>query len=430
MLDIKFIREQKELVEKAITDKGIDLNLSELLDIDEKRRELLQKHEALRAEQNAASDKIASATPDQKQQLIQEMKSVADKAHTIKDDLQRVEASFRQLMLLVPQIPVPDAPIGGEEANTVIKTVGDLPNFNFEPKDHIALAESLDLVDIERGVKLMGTRGYVLKNEGAQLQRALMNYALDFLMSKGFTQLATPVLARKEFFEGTGHFPFAQDETFRVYDQRTDQEEPPLYLVGTSEITLCGYHSGEILDKNELPVKLCAETSCFRTEVGSYGKDTHGLYRIKQFSKVEQVILMKADQEQGRAVLREILTNAEEFLSSLEIPYRILQIATGDMGAGKVEMFDIESWMPSRESYGETHSASYLGDWQARRLNIRYEDEQGEKQFVHTLNNTLVASPRILIPLLENHQRPDGSIHIPDVLQPYMGGKSEIKPQA
>ncbi len=425
MLDSKFIRENVDLVKTAIKNKQIDLNLDELLQIDEKRRELITQHEEFRAQQNQASDKIAQASPDEKKTLVAEMKTISDQAHAIKDELGAVEARFNELMLLVPQIPVEEAPIGGEEANTVIKTVGEPTQFSFEPKDHIELGTALDIIDIERGVKLMGTRGYVLKNEAAQLQRALVNYALDFLTERGFTQLDMPVMAKREHFEGSGHFPFAEDETFKIYDQRKDLDEPPLYLIGTSEVTLLGYHSNEFLDIDKLPLKYCAMTNCFRTEVGSYGKDTKGLYRIKQFTKVEQVIFMKADEKAGREMLREILKNAEDFLASLELPYRVLQIATGDMGAGKKEMFDIECWMPSRQSYGETHSASYLGDWQARRSNIRYKDGD-EKQYCHTLNNTLIASPRILIPLLENHQKEDGSISIPQALRAYMNGKTEI----
>lgn len=428
MLDIKFIRENKEMVAEAIKKKQLDLDIDQLLAIDKKRRELVSEHEELRAQQNQASDKIAQASGEEKAAMVAEMKSISEKAHGLKDQLNEVESDFHQLMLLVPQIPSDSSPIGGEEANAVIKEVGKPTEFGFKPKDHITLGTELDIIDLDRGVKLMGTRGYVLKNEAAQLQRALMNYALDFLQERGFTLLDMPVLAKEEHFDGSGHFPFAKDETFKVFDQRKDLKEPPLYLIGTSEVTLLGYHANEILDEGELPKKYAAQTNCFRTEVGSYGKDTKGLYRIKQFSKVEQVILMKANQEDGLAMLREIVKNAEDFLETLELPYRVLQIATGDMGAGKVEMYDIECWMPSRDAYGETHSASYLGDWQARRANIKYKDGE-EKYYCHTLNNTLVASPRILIPLLENHQKEDGSITIPQALRPYMNGLSEIQPK-
>lgn len=429
MLDIKFIRENEDLVKDAIKKKQIDLNLSAFFSLDDQRKDLKQQYDELRAKQNEASDRISQADPEAKQMMIAEMKGVADQLHQIKDQLQMVENHYRSMMLRIPQIPAEDTPVGGEEANTVIRTVGEPTQFDFAVKDHIALGQDLDIIDIERGVKLMGTRGYVLKNEAARLETALQQYALDFLRERGFTQLSTPVLAKKEFFEGTGHFPFAEDETYKVFDQREGAEEAPYYLIGTSEVTLCGYHAGETLDLNDLPRQYCAVTNCFRTEVGSYGKDTHGLYRVKQFSKVEQVVFMKADEEAGRAMLQTILKNAEDFLTTLEIPYRVLRIATGDMGAGKVEMYDIESWMPSREAYGETHSASYLGDWQARRLNIRYKD--GEKTlYCHSLNNTLIAIPRILIPLLENHQKADGSVSIPQALRPYLSGLSEIRPKS
>lgn len=430
MLDIKFIRENADLLRETLKKKQIDLDLDRLLKLDDKRRTMIHDHEKLRSQQNDASDAIAKASASERKKLIADMKSVADKAHAFKDQLIELDHEYRALMLQVPQIPSEQSPIGGEEANTVVKKVGEPKTFGFDAKDHIELGNDLDIIDIERGVKLMGTRGYILKNAGAQLELALNQYALDFLRAKGFTQISAPVLAKKEFFEGTGHFPFAEDETFKVYDQKQDREDPPLYLIGTSEVPLCGLHADEIVDLSRLPYKYCAMTNCFRTEVGSYGRDTAGLYRVKQFTKVEQVILMKNDLEAGRLMLQEIMANAEEFLESLEIPYQVLQIATGDMGAGKVEMYDIESWMPSRDSYGETHSASLLGDWQARRLNIRYQDGD-EKKFCFTLNNTLIASPRILVALLENHQQENGSIVLPKSLHPYMNGLTVIeKPHA
>lgn len=425
MLDIKFIRENLTLVKEAAEKKQINVDLDALLSLDDKRRELTKNFETLRAQQNEASEKIAKASGDEKAQMIADMKSIADAAHSAKDELQSIEKDYKELLLLVPQIPVDAAPVGGEEANTVIKKTGVPKQFTFTPKDHIELGKDLDIIDTERGVKLMGTRGYILKNQGAQLEMALMQYALDFLRERGFTQMSTPVMAQAKFFEGTGHFPFAEEETFKVLDQRDEQR---LFLIGTSEIPLCGYHQGETLDVAELPKKYCAFTNCFRTEVGSYGKDTAGLYRVKQFMKVEQVIIMKNDPDAAAEMLRTILGYAEEFLASLELPHQVLQIATGDMGAGKVEMFDIETWMPSRESYGETHSASNLGDWQARRLNIKYQDGD-EKNYCFTLNNTLIASPRVLIALLENHQQEDGSIEIPQALRPYMNNQSKIVKQ-
>jgi len=427
MLDIKFIRENLEIVKDAAEKKRISIDLDHVLALDEKRRQLIHDHDTLKAQQNEASEAIAKAKGEEKQMLVAKMKDVAQRAHALKDERQAIEDEYQTLLLQVPQIPDASAPVGDESANQVVRTHGDIPQFSFPVKDHIQLGKELDIIDIERGVKLMGTRGYVLKNEGAWLEQALIQYALDFLRQRGFVQIAPPVLAQGRFLEGTGHFPFARQETFKVLDQR-DDEQARLYLIGTSEVPLCGYHADEILEKARLPLKYMAVTNCFRTEVGSYGKDTHGLYRVKQFVKVEQVVLAENDAAGSNELLEMLMKNAEEFVQSLELPYRVLEIATGDMGAGKVKMYDIETYMPSREAYGETHSASNLGDWQARRLQIRYDDD-GQKRFCHTLNNTLMASPRLLIPLLELNQQADGSVRIPQALQPYMDGLESIKPR-
>lgn len=428
MLDIKFIREHADLVKDAVKKKGIQVDIERLLELDTKRRELLQKQEQLRATQNSANERIAKAAGDEKKALIAEMKTVSDSITAMKDQLASIEHDYRDLMLRVPQIPAAHVQVGDETENKVIKTVGEPKSFDFEIRDHIQLGKDLDLIDVERGVKLMGTRGYTLKNEAAQMELALAMYALAFLRERGFTQIAPPVFVQGRFLEGTGHFPFAQQEVFKVLDQKMDEGEPRLFLSGTSEVPLTGLHADEILEAATLPRRYMALTNCFRTEVGSYGKDTHGLYRVKQFMKVEQVIIAKHDEQASSDLLREILKNAEDFLASLELPYRVLQIATGDMGAGKVEMFDVETWMPSRGKYGETHSASNLGDWQARRLNIRYKDG-GKNIICDTLNNTLMASPRLLIPLLEYHQQKDGSIYIPQALRPYMNGQAHIGPK-
>jgi seryl-tRNA synthetase len=424
MLDIKFIRENVDIVKEAARQKRVDVDIDLFLQIDAQRRELIKVYDDLRAKQNDASEKIAQAKGKEKSKLIEGMRIIAEQANEAKDKLQRLEQDYRQMHLRIPQIPDPETPIGDESANQVIRTVGEIPQFDFEVKDHIALGKSLDIIDVERGVKLMGTRGYVLKREGAQLEQALAQYALEFLRQRGFIQIAPPVLAQARFLEGTGHFPFAQQETFRVFDQK-DREEAKLFLIGTSEVTVCGYHADDLLQAKDLPLKYTALTNCFRTEVGSYGKDTHGLYRVKQFIKVEQVVFMQNDIKASNAMLEDLLKNAEEFIQSLELPYRVLRIATGDMGAGKVKMYDVETYMPSRQRYGETHSASNLGDWQARRLNIKYQ-EQARKLYCHMLNNTLMASPRLLIPLLEINQQKDGSVLIPQVLRSYMNGMERI----
>lgn len=427
MMDIKFIRDHVDLMKDTVKKKAIKMDIDQLLAVDDQRRALITKQEALRAQQNAASDSIVKAAGAEKSALISGMKDISNQVTALKDQLMSVEQEFHLLMLKVPQIPLEDTPVGDETANKVVRTVGEPPKFSFAAKDHLEIAAGLDGIDVERGVKLMGTRGYILKNHVARLEMALVSYALDFLRERGFSQLAVPVLAKSRFFEGTGHFPFAEQETFKVLDQRND-EDSQLYLIGTSEVPLCGYHADEVLEKTVLPLRYTAATNCFRTEVGSYGRDTRGLYRVKQFTKVEQVLLCENNLETSTKLLADILANAEAFIQSLELPYRVLRIATGDMGAGKVEMYDIESWMPSREKYGETHSASNLGDWQARRSNLRYQDGK-QKVFCHTLNNTLMASPRLLIPLLENHQREDGSVYLPPVLRSYLGGIDSLRPR-
>jgi seryl-tRNA synthetase len=298
-----------------------------------------------------------------------------------------------------------------------------------EPKDHVALGEALDIIDIPRGVKVSGARSYYLKGDGARLQQAVMRYTMDHLTKKGWELFTPPLMASWECLMGTGFFPGAEEQTYAVGAEQ--EREKPFqgdnnYLIGTSEVTVCSYHKDEVLKEEDLPKRYAGYSACFRREAGTYGKDTHGLYRVHQFEKVEQVVLCKADQEEGLKLFEEIRTNAEEVLQALELPYRIVDVCTGDMGKGKVFMQDIETWMPSRESYGETHSCSYLGSFQARRLNIKYETSDGKKEFCHTLNNTCIASPRILIPILEIYQNKDGTITIPKVLREYMGGQERI----
>lgn len=425
MLDIKFIRENVDLIKQNNKNKGYKIDVDHLLELDKRRRELLQETETLRAEQKSHNEEISKAAPAAKKTLTTKMKTLSAKIDAFKPELTKVEAEFDQLMLLMPQIADGETPIGKDsDDNVVVFKHGEPTKFSFKPKSHIELVKDLDIVDFERGVKVMGYRGYYLKNDGARLEMALLQYGLDFIRKKGFQIMSVPVLAPEKAFYGTGHLPFGGDEIFKVYER----DQHTYNLVGSSEVTLCAYHMDEILPESALPTKMSAWSPCFRTEVGSYGKDAKGLYRIKQFYKVEQVVLCKADLKEGKRMLKEILTNSEDFLKSLNLPYQIIRNCTGDMGAGKIEMYDIETWMPSREGYGETHSCSYLGDWQARRLKIRYKNSEGKTQFVHTLNNTLVASPRILIPLLEINQQKDCSVKIPEVLRPYMGGQEVISP--
>ncbi|MBI4032107.1 serine--tRNA ligase [Candidatus Berkelbacteria bacterium] len=414
MLDIQFIREHKDEVAGAIGKKGVELNLEELLHLDEERRSLITKHDELLAERNRLSiDEAKERGPAIKQELSELEPKLAD-----------VQQMFDQLMLMVPQIPASDAPVGGEEANREIRREGEPPTFDFTAKDHIELGTSLDLLDLERGAAVSGFRGYYLKNEAVLIHYGLMQLALERMRERGFTLMAPPTKVREFALSGSGQFPAFRSETYQVGNAaRLDEEsnKDPEFLVGTAEPVLLAYHAGQMLNERDLPIRLCGISPCYRSEIGSYGKDTKGLYRIHEFLKVEQVVLCAADDAEQQRHFEEMLSVAEGLLTDLELPYRVLDLATGDMGPGKIRQYDIETWMPSRNGYGETHSNSMLGDWQARRLGIKYVGADGEKRHVYTLNNTVIASPRILIALLENHQQADGSVRIPESLQRFVG---------
>jgi seryl-tRNA synthetase len=332
--------------------------------------------------------------------------------------LKKLTEELNGLMMLVPNVVSDDTPIGkDEEDNKVVRSWGTQPKFAFTAKNHVELGTSLDLLDLERGVKVSGFRGYYLKNNLVQLQWALFQYCLNLMQEKGFDLMVTPTLVREPALVGSGHFPEAKEEIYPVGDN---------FLVGTSEPSLLAYRAGEVLDEAEMPLKLSAVSPCYRREIGNYGKDTKGLYRVHEFWKVEQVVICANDLTVSLKLFEEMLAIAEEVLQKLELPYRVVQICTGDMGSGKYKMYDIETWMPSRDSYGETHSCSHLTSWQARRLNLRYRNKEGELVYPHTMNNTVIATPRILIALLENNQQKDGSIVIPKVLRPFMGKKKKL----
>lgn len=425
MLDIKFIRENIAVVKKAAEDKNIALSVTQLLDADEERRGLQKRIDDLRSEQHKANEEISQAADEAKQEKIKLMRKIALEVKDLERIFSKVDNEFRQIMLTVPNIPDARVPVGkGEDDNVELHTVGEIPQQDFEIRDHLALGKLLDIIDTDRGIKVTGSRGYYLKGVGSQLEQALMIYALDFLRERGFTQFTTPLMTYDDYFYGTGYFPWMKDETFRAVDKEKEQ-----HLIGSSEITLCAYHADETLNLTQLPIRYTAWTPCFRTEVGSYGKDTQGLYRVRQFNKVEQVVMCPADDTVAMELFEEIMRNSEEFLQSLELPYRVMELCTGEMGAPQKYKRDIETWMPSRQKYGETHSCSWMGDFQARRLNIKYTDANGQKQFCHTLNNTLAASPRLLIPILENHQQADGTVRLPQVLHKYMNGIAELTPQ-
>lgn len=418
MLDIKFIREHKELVQKTAEQKNIRVDITKVLELDDARKLHQAQFDQLRSEQKKASDGIATAKGEEKKELIASIKTKTEALDSIKAQLADTEASLQDLLYLVPQIPAEGWLVGKSEAdNKVLETWGEPTKFAFTPKSHIELGMQNDWIDFERGTKFMGYRGYFLKGFAAQLEQAVLRYGVDFMRERGFTFMTTPTLGRGQFFYGTGHFPFAQKETFQVV---TDEREGDLYLTGTAEVALMGYHADEILEEKDLPKKYTGLSACYRTEVGGYGKDTKGLYRVRHFNKVEQVVLCKADATEAHDYFLKMAEFAKEFLRSLELPHRVLQLCTADMGAGKVEMYDIETWMPSRKAYGETHSCSRLDDWQTRRLKIRYRTSGGEIKFAFSLNNTVVATPRILIPLLEIYQNPDGTVRVPKSLEKYM----------
>lgn len=440
MLDIKFIRDNADKVKKAITDKGIGLDLSELLDKDQQRRDLLTELESLQATKNQASREIPKLSAEDKKVKLLEMKEVDEKTGALKTQLRTVEQEYQQLMYLVPNIPSVETPIGKDASGNLpwgywsaelghvdpkeTDKVAQIPTkFEFKIKDHLALGKDLDLLDTEAGVKTSGFRGYYLKNEAVLMQYGLIQHALKKMQSKGFNLMIPPTLVREFAFYGSGHFPFGKADQYQVMTEEEKGKEitDPTYLAGTSEPALLAYYADKTLDEKDLPVKVCGVTSCFRGEIGSYGKDTKGIYRVHEFMKVEQVVLCRADIMESEKWLEDMKEIAQEMLIDLKLPHRVLNICTGDMGAGKYKMYDIETWMPSRNDFGETHSDSNLTDWQARRLNIKYKAADGKIKHVYTLNNTVIASPRILIAVLENYQQKDGSVIVPDILKPYVG---------
>lgn len=416
MLDIKYIRENLDKVKKSAEAKKADVNLAKILELDDKRREFIKRIDEKRAERNASSKK----KPDQFQ--LEHLQHLKQEIEGLEPRLKEVENELEKLMLSVPNILLDEVPIGDVSANKIIRKEGKPPKFSFKPRDHIELGKLLDIIDFERGVKLSGFRGYFLKNEGARVQLAVLNYALDHLISKGYQLIIPPVINRGFAFEGSGQFPWGEEETYKIANDKDT------YLSGTAEVPLMAMHSDEILDLKELPKKYVGFSACFRTEVGSYGKDTKGLYRVHEFYKVEQVILCEADEQKSLGFFEELQKNSEEILQEFGLPYQVVCLSSQDMNKKFVMTYDIETWMPSRESFGETHSNSIAFDFQTRRLKIRYKDKDGQVRFCHALNNTAIASPRILIALLENFQQTDGSVKIPKALQRYTGF-SEIKPK-
>jgi seryl-tRNA synthetase len=452
MIDIKLIRENPDLVKKAAADKNMKVDIDHILDVDKRRRALETEFNDLRYQQNQAGEQIAKAPKDQKAELSKAMGQIKARLKELDAQREQVDAELRDLMLLVPQIPDAVAPIGPDASfNVEVRRVGTpktKADFGFPCKDHLELGTALGIIDMDRGVKIAGSRNYVLRGAGAMLHEAVMRLAWDLMLSRHyprehadaaasaqskiqnpksktapelrFLPLTVPVLVDDKLMYGTGFFPLHQEEVYLC--ERDNQS-----LVGTAEVPVTGYHMDEILDEAELPKLYFARSTCFRREAGAAGKDTRGLYRIHYFDKIEQVVICKSDPAESAKWHDVIIKNSEDMLQALELPYRLMEVCTGDMGQGKVRMYDIETWMPSREAYGETHSASRFHDFQARRLNLRYRRaDTGKPDFCHTLNNTVIASPRILIPLLELNQNADGSVTIPAALRKHMNGMERI----
>jgi seryl-tRNA synthetase len=415
MLALDFVKANRETVERAIRDKGVDLDLDALLALEVEVRAGKTEIETLRAERNAISAQFPKASAEEKAELGRKAKEAGARAGMLEGELGDKEAALKALMLKLPGIPYEGAPVGPDESyNLVIRTVGEPRKFDFEPLDHVALIERNDWADLSRVTQVSGSRTYCLKGALALLETKLMGWALEKISDAGFTPITVPAIAREQAFLNQGQFPGHREETYELPND-------DLWLAGTAEVVLTSLHAGEIIENDKLPILYAGYSPCFRREAGSAGKDVRGLLRVHQFVKVEQYVVCEADDAQSAEWHAKLLALAEGLLNDLGIPYQVIETSTGDMGLGKYRMNDIESWVPSLGKYRETHSCSTLHDWQARRANIRYRGADGKVRFAYTLNNTALASPRILVPLLENHQTADGRVRLPKAMQQLMG---------
>jgi seryl-tRNA synthetase len=415
MLDIKFIRENPDLIKEAVRKKHLTFNVDELLAAETKRVELLNAVEAMRAEQNTFTDKIARATDQaERASMIEQMKAFKETMVAKEEDLKTAMETWRALMLQVPNVPDISVPEGESDAeNAEVKRWGEPTRFDFLPKSHVDLMLMHDMADFERGTKVAGFRGYFLKGDGVLLANAVWQLALKHWNDKGFMPMIVPSLVRRETFLGTGYLPQGEDDLYKTQDGD--------YLAGTAEVATMGYYMDETLEQAKLPVKFLSFSPCFRREAGAHGKDTRGLIRVHEFFKWEQVVLCEANHETSVRLHDEINRNTEEFIEKLNIPYHTVANCGGDLGLGQVKKYDIELWVPGEEKYREISSASYFHDFQTRRLNTRYRDQEGKMRFAHSLNSTAIPTPRILVSIIENYQNADGSIRVPEALIPYMG---------
>lgn len=423
MLDINYIKENPDKVRQGIKNKNLNPEVVDhLLDVDKTRRDLIGKVEDLRGQRNKLTEKLKS---ERDQKLIAKASQIKQELKDLEPELKKVQESFDELMLQIPNIPLDEVPVGKDESgNKVIKVWGKKPKFDFKPKDHIELGVSLNMLDLERGAKVAGFRGYYLKNDGVLLQMALMQYTLNKFIQKGYTPIIPPIINNRQAFINSGHLPWGDKETYKLAEDETDPAND-YFLAGTAEVPLVSFYSGETLAEKDLPIKMVGISPCYRREIGNYGKDTKGFYRVHEFFKVEQVVLCKADINESIRLHDQMLEYSQEILKELNLHHQVLLMCTGDMGEPQAKKYDIETWMPGRNAYGETASDSIVTDFQARRANIRYQSKDGLK-FPHMLNNTAAPSTRLLIAIWENYQQKDGSIKVPDVLVPYVG-KEVIK---
>ncbi len=415
MLDIKFIRENSELVAEAARKKRITFDVKELLTADDVRLALLLEVETMRAKQNTVSDEVAKTQdPVKRNELIAEMKVLKETLQTKESELKEVMTAWQKLMVQVPNLPDATVPEGESDAdNQEVRTWGEKTNFAFQAKSHVEIMETLDMADFAKGVEVSGFRGYFLKNGGAELSFAIWQYAKDFWLKRGFQFMIVPSLVRKQTLLGSGYLPQGEDDLYKTQDED--------YLAGTGEVGAMSYFADTVIEKSKFPIKVLAFSTCFRREAGSHSKDVKGLIRVHEFFKLEQIVLCEASHAESVKYHEEINNNTEEFIQSLGIPYHTVANCGGDLGLGQVKKYDIELWVPGEQTYREISSASYFHDFQTRRLNIRYRDDENKLKFAHSLNCTAIPTPRILVSLVENFQQADGSIIVPEVLRPYLG---------
>lgn len=421
MLDIKFIRENQELIKQAANKKHLSFDVSKLIKIDDDRREALSAFEKLRAEQNKLGEDIAKADISLKAKMVEDLKPLKENVNKAEELVREITKEWQKLMLEVPNIPDFSVPEGEDDSSNVESKVwGEKPIFQFVPKDHIALMESLGVADFVKGAEVAGFRGYFLKGDGALLEFALHQFVVNHFASKksDYEFMIVPSLVRRETLFGTGYLPQGEDDMYKTQDSD--------YFSGTAEVATMSYFTDTVFEEDKLPKKILAFSPAFRREAGSHSKDTKGLFRVHEFRKFEQVILCEANHETSVKYHEELLLNAEEILQALGLHYHVVVNCGGDLGLGQVKKYDIEAWVPSQDKFRETHSCSYFHDFQTRRLNIRYKDSEGKLRYAHSLNNTALAMPRILQHIVENYQQEDGSILIPEVLRPYMGGREKI----